>query len=275
MICHRGLRIGNDQPLVLFIGVNVLESEQMALDHALYLADICHRLEMPWVFKASFDKANRTSLASFRGPGIEEGLRILDRIGQETGAPLLTDIHAPEQAAPVAEVCDIIQIPAFLCRQTDLIHAAASTQAIIHIKKAQFLAAEDMQYVVEKCLESDADRIMLCERGTQFGYHNLVVDMLGFELMKQTGCPVSFDVTHSLQLPGAADGRASGRRQAVLKLAMAGISQGLAALFVECHKDPDQALCDGPCALPLADVASFLERVRDLDRIVKAMSGAP
>ena len=261
----------NDAPLTLIAGVNVLESRQMALDCALELAEVCSKLDMPWVFKASFDKANRTSADSFRGPGLEQGLEWLEEIGQQTGAPLLTDIHLPEQAGPVAEVCQILQIPAFLCRQTDLLVAAAQTGAALHIKKAQFLAADDMQHVVEKCRRAGNERVLLCERGTQFGYHNLVVDMLGFATLKATGCPVTFDVTHSLQLPGGGGDRASGRRQAALSLALAGVSQGLAGLFLECHPDPEKALCDGPSALPLHLAGAFLEQVCLLDRQIKQL----
>ena len=267
------LSCANSAALIAIAGINVLESRELAFEVAEHLASVCADLHLGWVFKASFDKANRTSAQSFRGPGLDKGLTWLADIKQQFNVPVLTDIHLPEQAAPAAEVCDILQIPAFLCRQTDLLQAAARTQAALHIKKAQFLAPEDMRHVLDKCRQAGNDRLLLCERGSQYGYHNLVVDMLSFDLMKGLGCPVTFDVTHALQLPGGgADGaRAGGRRQAALKLALAGVSQGLAGLFVECHPDPDKALCDGPSALPLRHAHDFLRQLCDLDRFVKAL----
>lgn len=265
------LRFGNSEPLVLIAGINVLESQELAMQVAEHLHDVCQRLQLGFVFKASFDKANRTSLASFRGPGLEQGLRMLAEVRERFGVPVITDIHLPEQAAAAASVCDMLQIPAFLCRQTDLLQAAAETGAALHIKKAQFLAASDMRHVLDKCLRANNDRLLLCERGSQYGYHNLVVDMLGFEIMKEQGCPVTFDVTHSLQLPGGAEDRASGRRTAALKLALAGVSQGLAGLFLECHPQPDKALCDGASALPLQAAEAFLQQVTELDRLVKRL----
>lgn len=268
------VRFANDAPLAGILGINVLESAELTLEVAQRLAEICGRLQMPWVFKASFDKANRTSADSFRGPGLDEGLRLLQQVSERTGVPVLTDIHEPEQAAVVAEVCQGLQIPAFLCRQTDLLQAAASTGAALHIKKAQFLAPEDMRHVVDKCRRFGNDRLLLCERGNCFGYHNLVVDMLGFAQMKAIGVPVTFDVTHALQLPGAggAGGEAAGgRRTDALNLALAGVSQGLAGLFLECHPRPDEARCDGMSALRLEQVEPFLQRVCDLDALIKSM----
>jgi 2-dehydro-3-deoxyphosphooctonate aldolase (KDO 8-P synthase) len=263
------MNIANDQPMVLVGGMNVLESEDLALEVAREFQRVCRDLGMSYVFKASFDKANRSSIASFRGPGLREGIRILARIKSELGLPLLTDIHEPEQAAPAAEVVDILQLPAFLSRQTDLVTALASTGAIINIKKAQFLAPREMGHILRKFEEAGNRRLMLCERGSSFGYNNLVVDMLGFPIMKGFGYPVLFDVTHALQMPGGRADSAGGRRQDVLGLAKAGVSQGLAGLFLEAHPDPDKAKCDGPCALPLDRLRPFLEQLQALDRLVK------
>ncbi|MGA0806826.1 MAG: 3-deoxy-8-phosphooctulonate synthase [Pseudohongiellaceae bacterium] len=263
------MNIANDQPMVLVGGMNVLESEDLALEVAREFQRVCRDLGMSYVFKASFDKANRSSIASFRGPGLREGIRILARIKSELGLPLLTDIHEPEQAAPAAEVVDILQLPAFLSRQTDLVTALARTGAIINIKKAQFLAPREMGHILRKFEEAGNRRLMLCERGSSFGYNNLVVDMLGFPIMKGFGYPVLFDVTHALQMPGGRADSAGGRRQDVLGLAKAGVSQGLAGLFLEAHPDPDKAKCDGPCALPLDRLRPFLEQLQALDRLVK------
>lgn len=207
---------------------------------------------------------------SFRGPGLEEGLKILEDIKTTFGVPLLTDVHEADQAASAAEVCDIIQLPAFLSRQTDLVVAMARTGAVINIKKAQFLAPAEMQHIINKCEEAGNDRLILCERGTSFGYNNLVVDMLGFGIMKRMGCPVIFDVTHSLQTPGGRADSAGGRREAVAELARAGLSQGLAGLFLEAHPDPESAKCDGPCALRLDQLEPFLHQLQQLDRLVKS-----
>lgn len=263
------IAVANDKPFVLFGGMNVLESREMALAVAEHYVDVCRSLNIPLVFKASFDKANRSSITSFRGPGLEGGLAILAEIKSRFGVPILTDVHEPWQAAPVAEVADVIQLPAFLSRQTDLVVAMAQTDAVINIKKAQFLAPQEMKHILRKCEEAGNTRLMLCERGSSFGYNNLVVDMLGFGLMKQFHYPVLFDVTHALQMPGGRSDSAGGRRQQVVELARAGLSQGLAGLFLEAHPDPDQAKCDGPCALPLDKLKPFLAQMKAVDTLVK------
>lgn len=263
------VRFGNDLPFVLIGGMNVLESSELAHEVAAHYVDVCGRLGIPYVFKASFDKANRSSIHSYRGPGLEAGLKILQDIKNRFKVPVLTDVHEPWQAAPVAEVADIIQLPAFLSRQTDLVAAMAQTKAFINIKKAQFLAPQEMQHILRKFEEAGNNRLMLCERGSSFGYNNLVVDMLGFSVMKQFRYPVMFDVTHSLQKPGGLSASADGRRADVTQLARAGLSQGLAALFLEAHPDPEKALCDGPCALPLAKLEDFLLQMKAIDELVK------
>ena len=266
-----GIPVANHLPFVLFGGMNVLESRELALRVAEHYVATCSKLGIPYVFKASFDKANRSSVNSFRGPGLEEGLRIFQDIKAAFGVPLITDVHEPSQAAPVAEVCDVIQLPAFLSRQTDLVVAMAKTGAAINIKKAQFLAPQEMGHILHKFEEAGNSRLMLCERGSSFGYNNLVVDTLGFGIMKRFGYPVMFDVTHALQMPGGRSDSAGGRRQQVVELARAGMSQGLSALFLEAHPDPDNAKCDGPCALPLAKLAEFLAQLKALDELVKAL----
>ena len=263
------VRFGNDLPFVLIGGMNVLESADLAHEVASHYVEVCGRLGIPYVFKASFDKANRSSIHSYRGPGLEAGLKILQEIKHRFKVPVLTDVHEPWQAAPVAEVADIIQLPAFLSRQTDLVAAMAQTKAFINIKKAQFLAPQEMQHILRKFEEAGNNRLMLCERGSSFGYNNLVVDMLGFSVMKQFRYPVMFDVTHSLQKPGGLSASADGRRADVTKLARAGLSQGLAALFLEAHPDPEKALCDGPSALPLAKLEDFLLQMKAIDELVK------
>lgn len=264
------IEIANDKPFVLFGGMNVLESRDLAMQIAAKYVEVTDKLGIPYVFKASFDKANRSSIHSFRGPGLEEGLRIFEDVKAEFGVPVITDVHEPHQAAPVAEVCDIIQLPAFLSRQTDLVSAMAKTNAVINIKKAQFLAPQEMQHILKKCVEAGNDQLILCERGSSFGYNNLVVDMLGFGVMKRFEYPVFFDVTHSLQQPGGRPDSAGGRREQVTDLALAGMSQGLAGLFLEAHPDPSQAKCDGPCALRLEQLEPFLTRVKAIDELVKS-----
>jgi len=263
------ITMGNSRPFVLFGGMNVLESRDMAMRVCEHYVEVTRKLGIPYVFKASFDKANRSSINSYRGPGLEEGLRIFQEIKQQFGVPLITDVHEPYQAQPVAEVCDIIQLPAFLSRQTDLVAAMAKTGAIINIKKAQFLAPQEMKHIITKCNEAGNDKIVLCERGSSFGYNNLVVDMLGFGIMKQTGYPVFFDVTHSLQMPGGLANAAGGRRAQVTELARAGMAVGLAGLFLEAHPDPEQAKCDGPCALRLSQLEAFLTQIKAIDDLVK------
>lgn len=267
-----GRTFANDQPMVLIGGINVLESAELAMESAAEFVRVCEQLSLPYVFKGSFDKANRSSIHSFRGPGLEAGLQILADVKSAHNVPVLTDVHTPEQAAPVAEICDILQLPAFLARQTDLVEAMARTGAAINIKKPQFLSPEQMANVVDKFRECGNDHLMVCERGSNFGYDNLVVDMLGFEVMREAtgGCPLIFDVTHSLQRRDPGEAASGGRREQVLKLAKAGAAVGIAGLFLEAHPNPDEALCDGPSALPLAQLAPFLEQVKAVDALVKS-----
>lgn len=266
------ITIANDKPFVLFGGMNVLESKELAFEIAEGYIDICNRLGIGYVFKASFDKANRSSLNSYRGPGLEKGVDWLGQIKEKYNVPIITDVHEPYQAQPVAEVADIIQLPAFLSRQTDLVQAMAKTGAIINIKKAQFLAPHEMRHIINKCLEAGNDKIILCERGTSFGYNNLVVDMLGFDTMKQMDVPVFFDVTHSLQQPGARSDSAGGRREQITTLARAGMATGLAGLFLEAHPEPEVAKCDGPCALRMSQLEPFLSQLKQIDDLVKGFS---
>lgn len=266
-----GIDVSNDKPFVLFGGMNVLESRDLAMQVAESYVKVTQKLGIAYVFKASFDKANRSSMFSFRGPGLDEGLKIFQEIKNTFGVPVITDVHEPAQCASAAEVCDVIQLPAFLSRQTDLVVAMAKTKAAINIKKAQFLAPHEMRHILQKCNEAGNDRLMLCERGSSFGYNNLVVDMLGFGIMKQMGYPVIFDVTHSLQMPGGRSDSAGGRRQQVVELGRAGMSQGIAGLFLEAHPDPDKAKCDGPCALPLNKLEAFLSQMKAVDDLVKSL----
>ena len=266
------ITIANDKPFVLFGGMNVLESKELAFEIAEGYIDICNRLGIGYVFKASFDKANRSSLNSYRGPGLEKGVDWLGQIKEKYNVPIITDVHEPYQAQPVAEVADIIQLPAFLSRQTDLVQAMAKTGAIINIKKAQFLAPHEMRHIINKCLEAGNDKIILCERGTSFGYNNLVVDMLGFDTMRQMDVPVFFDVTHSLQQPGARSDSAGGRREQITTLARAGMATGLAGLFLEAHPEPEVAKCDGPCALRMSQLEPFLSQLKQIDDLVKGFS---
>ena len=267
-----GRTFANDQPMVLIGGINVLESAELAMESAAEFVRVCDQLSLPYVFKASFDKANRSSIHSFRGPGLQAGLKILADVKSTHNVPVLTDVHTPEQAAPVAEICDILQLPAFLARQTDLVEAMARTGAAINIKKPQFLSPEQMANVVEKFRECGKDQLMVCERGSNFGYDNLVVDMLGFEVMHEAtgGCPLIFDVTHSLQRRDPGEAASGGRRDQVLKLAKAAAAVGIAGLFLEAHPNPDEALCDGPSALPIAQLEPFLEQVKAVDALVKS-----
>ena len=268
-----GIDFANDKPFVLVGGINVLESEQFAVDVAGVYQEVCSKLGIQLVFKASYDKANRSSIHSFRGPGLEAGLTIFEAVKKATGLPTITDIHSPEEAAPAASVVDIIQLPAFLARQTDLVRAMAETGAVINIKKPQFLSPEQMSNIVQKFEECGNDRLILCERGSNFGYDNLVVDMLGFGVMRKTTneVPVIFDVTHALQRRDPGDAASGGRRAQVVELARAGMATGLAGLFLESHPDPSKALCDGPSALPLSQLAPFLEQVKAVDEVVKSL----
>ena len=262
--------ISNDKALTIIGGMNVLESHPLAMQVAEHFKKVTEKLNLKWVFKASFDKANRSSIDSFRGLGFEEGLKILEDISSTFDVPVLTDIHEKDQAIPVSEICEIIQIPAFLCRQTDLIEAAAKTNKIIQFKKPQFLSAPDMKNVVTKCYGFGNEKVLLCERGNIFGYNNLVVDMLNFDIMKSFDVPVVFDVTHSLQMPGGLGKSTAGRREYLLQLARAGVSQKIAGLFLETHPNPDEAKCDGPCALQLSLLEDFLLNIKDLDVFVKS-----
>ena len=267
------ITFANDAPFVLIGGVNVLESRQFALDAAWHYSDVCKRLNIPLVFKASFDKANRSSIHSYRGPGLDEGLTILQAVKDTYSIPVITDVHTPEQAGPAAAVCDIIQLPAFLARQTDLVEAMARTGSVINIKKPQFLSPSQMRNVVEKFRECGNDQLLICERGSNFGYDNLVVDMLGFGVMKRCcdQLPLIFDVTHALQCRDPGGAASGGRRSQVVDLARAGMAVGLAGLFLESHPDPDQARCDGPSALPLDALEPFLTQLKAVDTLVKSL----
>jgi len=261
--------IGNAEPMTLMGGVNVLESESIAMTVAEQFARAASDFHVNWIFKGSFDKANRSSISSYRGPGIDNGLKILEKIKNTFDVAVITDIHESSQANQVAEICDIIQIPAFLCRQTDLVTAAAQTNKIIQFKKPQFLSAPEMKNVIEKCKEAGNSQIILCERGNSFGYNNLVVDMLNFQIMKNLNVPVIFDATHSLQLPGGLGNAAGGRREFLLPLAKAGLSQGIAGLFLEAHPNPDEAKCDGPCAIAADTIYSVVSQLSALDTFIK------
>ena len=260
----------NERPFVLIGGMNVIEDEDIVMEVASTFVEMTSRLGIPYVFKASFDKANRSSITSFRGPGLERGLEVLAAVKARFGVPVLTDVHEPFQAAPVAQVADIIQLPAFLARQTDLVVEMARTGAVINIKKPQFLAPHEMQHIMRKFAEAGNEQIILCERGSCFGYNNLVVDMLGMDIMKPMA-PVVFDVTHALQKPGGRSDSADGRRSQVAALARAGMALGIAGLFLEAHPDPDNAKCDGPCALPLHALEPFLMQVKAIDDVAKAL----
>ena len=268
------LQIGNELPFVLFGGMNVIESRDTAMQVAETYIKVTEKLGIPFVFKASFDKANRSSHGSYRGPGLEHGLEVLNEIKQNFGCPLITDVHQINQIKPVAEVCDVIQLPAFLARQTDLVQAMAESESVINIKKPQFLSPEQIINVVEKFRAYGNDRLLLCERGVCHGYDNLVVDMLGFSVMKQVsgGLPLIFDVTHSLQRRDPFSGHSGGRRQQVVELARAGLAVGIAGLFLEGHPEPDKAKCDGPSALPLDKLEPFLTQMKALDALTKSFS---
>ena len=270
----KDILVANARPFTLFGGINVLEDLDSTLRAAQHYVRITEKLGIPLVFKASFDKANRSSIHSYRGVGLEEGMKIFAAVKREFGCPVITDVHEPYQCAPVAEVCDVLQLPAFLARQTDLVAAMAATGAVINIKKPQFLSPAQMSNIVEKFHEAGNRQIILCERGTQFGYDNLVVDMLGFGVMKKTcgQAPIIFDVTHSLQQRESGAAASGGRRAQVLDLALAGMATGLAGLFLESHENPNQARCDGPSALPLAQLEAFLQRVKAVDETVKSFA---
>jgi 2-dehydro-3-deoxyphosphooctonate aldolase (KDO 8-P synthase) len=274
VVISSSIQCANDRPFVLFGGINVLESLDLALRACEEYQRVTTKLGIPYVFKASFDKANRSSIHSYRGPGLEAGMKIFEAVKKEFGVPVITDVHEPWQAAPVAEVADIVQLPAFLARQTDLVVALAKTQRIVNIKKPQFLSPTQMLNIVEKFNEAGNDKLILCDRGTSFGYDNLVVDMLGFGVMKKvTGNrPLIFDVTHALQQRSALDAASGGRREQVAELARAGMAVGLAGLFLEAHPDPKNAKCDGPSALPLDKLEPFLTQLKQLDDLVKSFA---
>ena len=267
------ITFANDRPFALLGGVNVLEDLDFALRCSGHYKDVCERLNIPLVFKASYDKANRSSIHSFRGPGLKQGLEILQAVKDTHGIPVITDVHSPEEAVAAAKVADIIQLPAFLARQTDLVRAMAETGAVINIKKPQFLSPEQMRNIVDKFRECGNEKLLMCERGTNFGYDNLVVDMLGFGVMKRTcdDLPLIFDVTHALQCRDPGGAASGGRRTQVVDLARSGMAVGLAGLFLEAHPDPAQARCDGPSALPLDQLEPFLTQVKAIDDLVKGM----
>ncbi len=260
--------ISNDKPFVLFGGMNVLESRDLAMQIAEHYVEVTQKLNIPYVFKASFDKANRSSVNSYRGPGLDEGLKIFEEIKSTFNVPIITDVHETYQAQPVADVVDVIQLPAFLARQTDLVVAMAQTNAIINIKKPQFLAAHEMRHIITKFAEAGNEKMILCERGSCYGYNNLVVDMLAMNEMKDYA-PVIFDATHALQKPGGQADSAGGRRAQAAQLARSGLALGIAGLFIEAHPDPTQAKCDGPCALPLDKLQPYLEQMKAIDEVVK------
>lgn len=273
MVNVNNISLDNNKPFVLFGGLNVLEDLDSTLFLAAHFAKVCHDLNIDYVFKASFDKANRSSINSYRGVGLEQGLEIFSAVKKEFGVPIITDVHEIDQVAPVAEIVDVLQIPAFLARQTDLVVEIARASRPINIKKPQFMSPGQMKNIVEKCMEAGNSDVILCERGSNFGYDNLVVDMLGFHVMKETtnNAPIIFDVTHSLQCRDPMGAASGGRRNQLVELARAGMATGLAGLFLEAHPDPNKARCDGPSALPLHQLKPFLEQVKAIDDTVKSL----
>lgn len=267
------IEIANDRPMTLIAGMNAIESRDLVMQVAEHFVEVTTKLNIPYIFKVSFDKANRSSITSFRGPGMDEGLKILQEVKSTFRVPVITDVHEIHQAAPVAEVCDILQIPAFLARQTDLVAAIAGAGRAVNVKKPQFMSPPQVRNLVDKIRECGNEQIMLCERGTCFGYDNLVVDMLGFGTMKQAGdnAPIIFDVTHALQMRDPNAGASGGRRAQVAELGRAGLATGIAGLFLEAHPDPDNALCDGPSALPLHLAEPFLQQMKAVDDLVKSL----
>lgn len=265
------ITVANDTPFTLFGGMNVLESRDLAMQICEHYVSVTDKLNIPYVFKASFDKANRSSVHSYRGPGLEEGLKIFEELKAQFGVKIITDIHTEEQAQPVAEVVDVIQLPAFLARQTDLVKAMAKTDAVINVKKPQFMSPNQVGNIVEKFSECGNEKVILCERGACHGYDNLVVDMLGFGVMKKAsnGSPIIFDVTHSLQMRDPSGAASGGRREQTVELAKAGLATGIAGLFIEAHPNPDDARCDGPSALPLDKLEPFLAQMKALDDLIK------
>lgn len=268
------ITVANDLPFVLFGGMNVLESRDLAMRICEHYVTVTDKLNIPYIFKASFDKANRSSVHSYRGPGLEEGMKIFQELKQQLGVKIITDVHTEEQCQPVADVVDVIQLPAFLARQTDLVVAMAKTGAVINVKKPQFVSPGQMGNIVEKFEEAGNDQVILCDRGSCFGYDNLVVDMLGFNVMKKVshGSPVIFDVTHALQCRDPMGAASGGRRGQVTELARSGMAVGIAGLFLESHPDPISAKCDGPSALPLAKLEPFLQQMKAIDELVKSFA---
>ena len=268
------ITVANDLPFVLFGGMNVLESRDLAMRICEHYVTVTDKLNIPYIFKASFDKANRSSIHSYRGPGLEEGMKIFQELKQQLGVKIITDVHTEEQCQPVADVVDVIQLPAFLARQTDLVVAMAKTGAVINVKKPQFVSPGQMGNIVEKFEEAGNDQVILCDRGSCFGYDNLVVDMLGFNVMKKVsnGSPVIFDVTHALQCRDPMGAASGGRRGQVTELARSGMAVGIAGLFLESHPDPSHAKCDGPSALPLAKLEPFLQQMKAIDELVKSFA---
>ncbi|MGB0936853.1 MAG: 3-deoxy-8-phosphooctulonate synthase [Colwellia sp.] len=267
-ISINNITVANDKPFVLFGGMNVLESRDLAMKIAEHYVEVTTKLGIPYVFKASFDKANRSSVSSYRGPGLDEGLKIFEEIKSTFNVPLITDVHEPFQAQPVADVVDVIQLPAFLARQTDLVVAMAKTGAVINVKKPQFLAAHEMKHIINKFAEAGNENIILCERGSCYGYNNLIVDMLAMDEMKNYA-PVIFDATHALQKPGGRSDSADGRRAQAAQLSRSGMALGLGGLFLESHPNPNEAKCDGPCALPLDKLEPYLQQMKSIDDLVK------
>ncbi len=266
------IKVANNLPFVLFGGINVLESRDLAIKACEKYLEVTSKLNIPFVFKASWDKANRSSIYSYRGPGIEEGIKIFEELKKQFGVKIITDVHEVEQVEPFAKVVDVLQLPAFLARQTDLVDALAKSGKVVNVKKPQFISPSQVNNICQKFAQCGNENVILCERGSTFGYDNLVVDMLGFGVMKKVtnGVPVIFDVTHSLQCRDATAGASGGRRSQEAELARAGMAIGLAGLFLEAHPDPDKALCDGPSALPLALLEPFLKQVKAIDELVKS-----
>ncbi|KTD50583.1 2-dehydro-3-deoxyphosphooctonate aldolase [Legionella rubrilucens] len=265
-----GFKAGLDAPLFLIAGPCVIESESMALETAGYLKELCHELQLPFIYKSSFDKANRSSVSSYRGPGFEKGLSILEKVKQQIGVPVLTDVHEDTPLLEVASVVDVLQTPAFLCRQTNFIQKVAAMNKPVNIKKGQFLSPWEMKHVVAKAKATGNEQIMVCERGVSFGYNNLVSDMRSLQIMRETQCPVIFDATHSVQLPGGNNGMSGGQREFVPVLARAATAAGISGLFMETHPDPDKALSDGPNSWPLDKMKPLLESLMALDRVFKS-----
>lgn len=264
-----GFRVGGGQPLALIAGTCVIESRESALRHATFLKELSDRLTIPFIYKSSYDKANRTSVDSFRGPGLDAGLKILAEVRSEVGVPILTDVHEPAQIKPVCEVVDVVQIPAFLCRQTDFVVSVAKAAKVVNIKKGQFLAPWDVRNVVDKITSAGNQRVLLTERGACFGYNNLVSDMRSLLIMRELGFPVVYDATHSLQLPGGLGQASGGNREFIAPLARAGVATGVDALFMEVHEDPDRALSDGPTSFPLSELEGLLRIVKAIDSTVR------